>query len=78
MSEQPVMGTTKPEAKFAVNSIESHAEGGPLVGILVRAFDRDLRSEKLLGEQRRTRMDTVRFVIPLNNPRASKRKAPTY
>jgi hypothetical protein len=39
-----------PAKPFVVKGRVVHADGKPLLGSLVRAFDRDLRSEEPLGE----------------------------
>jgi hypothetical protein len=39
-----------PTSEFVVKGQVVHSDGQPVVGSLVRAFDRDLRSEELLGE----------------------------
>jgi hypothetical protein len=65
-----------PESRLLVRGQVTDAQGGPLADLIVRAFDRDMRSEELLGE---TQTDIQgRYVIAYSADqfaRAEKRSA---
>ena len=51
-----------PNSRYVVRGIVSDANNHPLEDLLVRAYDRDLRSESLLGECPTDARGTYRIV----------------
>ncbi|MCI0723916.1 MAG: peptidoglycan-binding protein, partial [Acidobacteria bacterium] len=41
----------RPPEQFVISGRVTHQDGNPLIGLIVRAFDRDLRDEQPLGEE---------------------------
>ena len=50
-------GTGDASLKLVVSGLVSNADGTPARGVLIRAFDRDLRSEQLLGEDKKSQYE---------------------
>jgi len=53
--------------RYMVKGSVCFADGSPAAGMTIRAFDRDLRSEKPLGEFRLIKMDFTKSCIHLIN-----------
>ncbi len=52
LAENPTPKMVHEKAEFVVRGAVLYPDGKPLAGALVQAYDKDLRSEELLGEQR--------------------------
>src|SRR3990170_2013468 len=74
-SDKPQSGSSQKAEQFIVKGQIRQADGSPLIGAIVKAYDKDLRSEQLLGETRTDRDGRYEIVYSPDRFKTAEKRA---